>query len=57
MLSLPTLCENNVYILPHTYANNTYLYSGFTFSHYDLRFPTRYCIPYVRFLFYFVSTH
>ena len=25
-----------------------YLYSGFTFSHYDLPFPTRYCIPYVR---------
>ena len=24
------------------------LYSGFTFSHYDLPFPTRYCIPYVR---------
>jgi len=23
-------------------------YSGFTFSHYDLPFPTRYCIPYVR---------
>ena len=22
--------------------------SGFTFSHYDLLFPTRYCIPYVR---------
>jgi len=25
-----------------------FLYSGFTFSHYDLQFPTRYCIPYVR---------
>jgi len=24
------------------------LYSGFTFSQYDLPFPTRYCIPYVR---------
>jgi len=24
------------------------VYSGFTFSHYDLPFPTRYCIPYVR---------
>jgi len=23
-------------------------YSGFNFSHYDLPFPTRYCIPYVR---------
>jgi len=23
-------------------------YSGFTFSHYDFPFPTRYCIPYVR---------
>ena len=23
-------------------------YCGFTFSHYDLPFPTRYCIPYVR---------
>ena len=23
-------------------------HSGFTFSHYDLPFPTRYCIPYVR---------
>ena len=23
-------------------------YSGYTFSHYDLLFPTRYCIPYVR---------
>jgi len=22
-------------------------YSGFNFSHYDLPFPTRYCIPYV----------
>jgi len=25
-----------------------FLYSGFTFSHYDLPFPTRYCILYVR---------
>ena len=25
-----------------------YNYSGFNFSHYDLPFPTRYCIPYVR---------
>ena len=25
-----------------------YGHSGFTFSHYDLPFPTRYCIPYVR---------
>jgi len=25
-----------------------FLYSGFTFSHYDLPFPTRYSIPYVR---------
>ena len=25
-----------------------FLYSGFTFSHYDLLFPTRYYIPYVR---------
>ena len=24
------------------------VYSGFTFSHYDLPFPTRYCIAYVR---------
>jgi len=24
------------------------IYSGFTFSHYDLPFPARYCIPYVR---------
>jgi len=24
------------------------LYSGFNFSHYDLPFPTRYCIPFVR---------
>ena len=23
-------------------------YSGFNFSHYDLPFPTRYCIPFVR---------
>jgi len=23
-------------------------YNGFTFSHYDLPFPTRYCIPYVK---------
>jgi len=23
-------------------------YSGYTFSHYDLPFPTRYCIPYVK---------
>jgi len=23
------------------------MYSGFTFSNYDLPFPTRYCIPYV----------
>ena len=23
-------------------------YSGYTFSHYDLLFPTRYCIPYVK---------
>jgi len=25
-----------------------YYYSGFNFSHYDLPFPTRYSIPYVR---------
>ena len=25
-----------------------FLYSGFNFSHYDLPFPTGYCIPYVR---------
>ena len=25
-----------------------FLYSGFAFSHDDLSFPTRYCIPYVR---------
>jgi len=25
-----------------------FLYSGFNFSHYELPFPTRYCIPYVR---------
>ena len=25
-----------------------FLYSGFAFSHYDLPFPTRYCIPFVR---------
>ena len=24
--AFPTLCINNVYILPHTYANNTYLH-------------------------------
>jgi len=24
------------------------MYSGFNFSHYDLPFPTHYCIPYVR---------
>jgi len=29
-------------------AEQIYIYSGFTFSHYDLPFPTRYCIPFVR---------
>ena len=29
-------------------AYQQYNYSGFTFSHYDLPFPTRYCSPYVR---------
>ena len=32
----------------HFVAYQQYHYSGFTFSHYDLPFPTRYCIPYVR---------
>ena len=36
----------------HTYSTVGLLcrckYSGFNFSHYDLPFPTRYCIPYVR---------
>jgi len=26
----------------------SFLYSGFNFSHYKLKFPTCYCIPYVR---------
>ena len=30
------------------HINPEYHYSGFNFSHYDLPFPTRYCIPYVR---------
>ena len=30
------------------FRGGAFLYSGFTFSHYDLPFPTRYCIPYVR---------
>ena len=29
-----------------------WLYSGFNFSHYELPFPPRYCIPYVRSGFY-----
>ena len=32
-------------LLQHTSPSQ---YSGFNFSHYDLPFPTRYCIPYVR---------
>jgi len=30
------------------FRGGEFLYSGFTFSHYDLTFPTRYCIPCVR---------
>ena len=30
------------------FRGGTFLYSGFNFSHYDLPFPTHYCIPYVR---------
>jgi len=32
----------------HVFRGGAFLYSGFTFSHYELPFPTRYCIPYVR---------
>ena len=34
------------------FRGGAFLYSGFNFSHYDLPFPTRYCIPYVRSGFY-----
>ena len=30
------------------FRGGAFSYSGFTFSHYDLPFPTRYCIPYLR---------
>ena len=30
------------------FRGGAFLYSGFNFSHYDLPFPTRYCIPFVR---------
>ena len=29
-------------------VGGAFLYSGFNFWHYDLPFPTRYCIPFVR---------
>jgi len=32
----------------HFSVGGAFLNSGFTFSHYDLLFPTRYCVPYVR---------
>jgi len=32
----------------HFFPWGAFLYSGFNFSHYDLLFPTRYCIPFVR---------
>jgi len=34
------------------FRGGAFLHSGFTFSHYDLTFPTRYCIPFVRFGLY-----
>jgi len=50
-------CSCTVFIFAYQFSRNyprqffrggAFLYSGFTFSHYDLPFPTRYCIPYVR---------
>jgi len=55
MLMLCTQASNYVYYLTKLSKMITQSYSkysGYTFSHYDLPFPARYCIPYVRFGLY-----
>ena len=39
---------SKMYSLLAPFATCLCRYSGFNFSHYDLPFPTRYCIPYMR---------
>jgi len=45
---LHTLSTTVMFFMTSFVDSYIWLYSGFNFSHYDLPFPTRYCIPYVR---------